>query len=109
MSTYRVTTITLVEADSEDDALEVEGRAGGDIQQWYAEPAEESDHDRLLQAGRTQGSELLGHLAVAVADRETATVDQLVAALERLDVGAWWDTVGGPLLDGLEDLATNGT
>jgi hypothetical protein len=30
MSIYRVTTVTLVEADSEDEALEIEGKAGGD-------------------------------------------------------------------------------
>ena len=58
--------------------------------------------DRLLEVARGRGSELLGHVAVALLDRGTATVDQLVAALQGLDVEAWWEAAGGPLLDGLE-------
>lgn len=43
---YRVTTVMLVEADSEDEALEIEGRAGGDIEEWYAEPVEGEEAGR---------------------------------------------------------------
>jgi len=43
MDVYRVTTVVYVEADSEEEALEVEGRAGGEIDSWTAEKVEEAE------------------------------------------------------------------
>ena len=43
LDVYRVTTVVYVEADSEEEALEVEGRAGGEIDSWTAEKVEEAE------------------------------------------------------------------
>ena len=43
LDVYRVTTVVYVEADSEEEALEVEGRAGGEVDSWTAEKVEEAE------------------------------------------------------------------
>ena len=52
MTAYRVVTVTLVEASSAAEALELEGMTGGEIEEWYAELVEDGPGDVPTLAGQ---------------------------------------------------------